>query len=205
VLGLCPHGTSSFMLSDDLLREIEAGKRFSTDDKTTEREELDLAVRRITRYLKGLEEYGWPLDFVPVFVSGILSDNSPPNGRVAERVNRLNALLDGRVTLEMTTLDRFFEKLAGSGAEVPEYSGDFTDWWADGVGSTPEAVKIYRDAQRKRNLAAALDPERKYTDMDLWKRSGRNMMLYAEHTWGHSASVSDPYSTLVSALQLKKT
>ena len=73
VLGLCPHGTSSFMLSDDLLREIESGKRFTTDAETTEREEIDLAARRITRYLAGLEEYGWPLDFIPVFVSGVLS------------------------------------------------------------------------------------------------------------------------------------
>ena len=205
VLGLCPHGTSSFMLSDDLLREIESGKRFTTDAETTEREEIDLAARRITRYLAGLEEYGWPLDFIPVFVSGVLSDNSPPNGRVAERVTRLNALFGGRVTLEMTTLDAFFEKLEKSCADVPEYYGDFTDWWADGVGSTPEAVKIYREAQRKRNLTAALDPEGKYTDRALWKRSGRDMMLYAEHTWGHSASVSDPYRSLVAEMGLKKT
>ena len=31
------------------------------------------------------------------------------------------------------------------------------------------------------------------------------MMLYAEHTWGHSASVSDPYSSLVAEMNLKKT
>ena len=205
VLGLCPHGTSSFMLNDDLLREIESGKRFSTSAECTEREETDLACRRITRYLAGLEESGWPLPFVPVFVSGILSDNSPPNGRVAERVNRLNALLEGSVSLEMTTLDAFFEKLEASCPDIPEYSGDFTDWWADGITSTPDAVKIYREAQRKRNLAALLDPERKNTDMALWRQSGRNMMLYAEHTWGHSASVSDPYKPLVTEMGLKKT
>lgn len=205
VLGLCPHGTSSYMLNDDLLWEIESGKRFTTDAETTEQEEIDLAAKRITRYLAGLEEFGWPLDFVPVFVSGIYSDNSPPNGRVAERVNRLNALFGGNVTLEMTTLDSFFEKLEASGTDIPEYSGDFTDWWADGVGSTPEAIKIYREAQRKRNLAALLDPEKKSMDRELWRKSGRNMMLYAEHTWGHSASVSDPYKSLVSEMGLKKT
>ena len=205
VLGLCPHGTSSYMLNDDLLREIESGKRFTTNAEVTEQEELDLAAKRITRYLAGLEEFGWPLNFVPVFVSGIYSDNSPPNGRVAERVNRLNALFKGQVILEMTTLDAFFEKLEASGADIPEYSGDFTDWWADGIGSTPEAVKLYREAQRKRNLAALLDPEKKYIDQKLWKQSGRNIMLYAEHTWGHSASVSDPYKSLVSEMGLKKT
>ena len=205
VLGLCPHGTSSFMLHDDLLREIESGKRFSTDAETTEREELDLAAKRITRYLAGLEESGWPLDSVPVFVSGILSDNSPPNGRVAERINRLNRLFGGQIVLKMTILDTVFEQLEASGVDIPEYSGDFTDWWADGIASTPEAVKLYREAQRKRNLAAVLDPDKKNTDMALWRQSGRDMMLYAEHTWGHSASVSDPYKSLVAEMHLKKT
>ena len=204
VLGLCPNGVSSFMLNDDILRDIESGKILSTDAENTEREEIELAARRITRYLASLEEHGWPLNFVPVFVSGVLSDNAPPNIRVAERVARLNERLSGQVTLAMTTLDAFFEKLENAGADIPEYAGDWTDWWADGVGSTPEAVKLYREAQRCRNLAALLDPEKRCMDGALWRESGRNLMLYAEHTWGHSASVSDPYSSLVHAMTMKK-
>jgi len=204
VLGLCPRGTSSFMLNDDFLREIEGGRLFTTDAETTEAEELSLAEARITRYLAGLEESGWPLDFVPVFVSGILSDNSPPNARVAERINILNQRFGNRITLEMTTLDAFFGKLAASGAEIPEYAGDWTDWWADGIGSTPQSVKLYREAQRCRNTAALLDPGGKYTDESLLREAGKNMMLYAEHTWGHSASVSDPYSTLSASMLMRK-
>ena len=205
VLGLCPRGISSFMLNDDILQAIESGKLLSTDAQTTEQEEMEIAEKRITRYLAGLEEHGWPLDFVPVFVSGILSDNSPPNGRVAERINKLNERFGGRVTLGMTTLDAFFEKLESAGTEIPEYAGDWTDWWADGIGSTPEAVKMYREAQRSRALAVLLDPEGRFTDAGLRKEAGDNLMLYAEHTWGHSASVSDPYSTLVNSMHMKKT
>ena len=205
VLGLCPRGTSSFMLDDDILRDIESGRLLSGNAETTDRDELEIAVKRITRYLAGLEESGWPLDFIPVFVSGILSDNSPPNGRVAERVNRLNEMFGGRVTLRMATLDQFFRNLEDSGAEIPEYAGDWTDWWADGIGSTPEAVKMYREAQRNRNTAALLDPEGRYTDDALRREAGENMMLFSEHTWGHSASVSDPFSTLVHSMEMKKT
>ena len=205
VLGLCPRGTSSFMLEDDILRDIESGRLFTADAETTDRQETEIALKRITRYLAGLEEFGWPLDFVPVFVSGILSDNSPPNGRVAERVNRLNRLFGGKVVLRMTTLDAFFRKLEAAGAEIPAYAGDWTDWWADGVGSTPDAVKLYREAQRCRNLAALLDPGGRYSDDALRRQAGENLMMYAEHTWGHSASVSDPYSTLVSSMNMKKT
>ena len=204
VLGLCPNGVSSFMLNDDVLAAIERGKIFSSDAETTEREEMELAQKRITRYLSGLEDHGWPLDFVPVFVSGILSDNSPPNGRVAERIKKLNERFCGQITLEMTTLDAFFEKLEKAGLPIPEYSGDWTDWWADGVGSTPRSVKMYREAQRKRNLAALMDPEQKLMNRALYQQSGRDMMLYAEHTWGHSASVSDPYSTLTAEMHMKK-
>ena len=205
VLGLCPHGISSSMLRDDFLEAIESGKLLSTDVETTEREEMELAEQRILRYLHSLEEHGWPLNFVPVFVSGVLSDNSPPNGRVAERLKHLTERFGGQVTLRMTTLDAFFEKLENAGTAIPEYAGDWTDWWADGVGSTPEAVKIYREAQRSRNLAAQMDPQKQFLDQELWQSSGRDMMLYAEHTWGHSASVSDPYLSLVSEMQLKKT
>ena len=205
VLGLCPRGTSSFMLNDDFLREIESGRLFTTDAETTDAEEMDLAEARITRYLAGLEESGWPLDFVPVFVSGILSDNSPPNARVAERINRLNRRFGGRVILRMSTLDAFFGEQSSSGAEIPEYAGDWTDWWADGIGSTPEAVKLYRQAQRCRNTAALLDPDGTFTDDALRREAGENMMLFAEHTWGHSASVSDPYSTLAASMLLRKT
>ncbi len=204
VLGLCPRGTSSFMLNDDILQDIERGKLFTTDAETTEKEETDLAEKRIIRYLESLEEYDWSLDFVPVFVSGILSDNSPPNGRVAERVNKLNERFHGQVVLEMTTLDAFFRKLEQSGTEIPEYTGDWTDWWADGIGSTPEAVKLYREAQRSRDLAVLLDPDGRYTDEDLRKKTSENLMLFAEHTWGHSASVSDPFSSLVAAMHMKK-
>ena len=205
VLGLCPHGTSSSMLRDDFLQRIDSGRLFTTDAETTEREEMDLAAARITRWLKGLEDADWPLSFAPVFVSGILSDNSPPNGRVAERISRLNERFGGRVTLRMTTLDEFFRSLEASGAEIPEYAGDFTDWWADGVGSTPQAVKLYREAQRSRHLADLMDPGRRYMDEALRESAGRNMMLYAEHTWGHSATASDPALSLVTAMTLKKT
>ncbi len=205
VLGLCPHGTSSFMLRDDFLEDIEGGRLFSQSAERTGEEEEELAVTRIERYLAGLEESRWPLSFVPVFVSGILSDNSPPNGGVAERVNRLNARFGGRITLRMTTLDAFFRALEEEKTDIPEYAGDFTDWWADGVGSTPEAVKIYREAQRSCRLAHLLDPEGRFSDPELHSRAGRNMMLYAEHTWGHSATASDPALSLVNAMSLKKT
>ena len=205
VLGLCPHGFSSYMMRDDVRRQMESGRLLTTDERTTEAEELSLACQRIGDYLDDLERKGWPLDFIPVFVSGVLSDNAPPNGRVAERVRRLNERMGDRVTLRMATLEDVFSRLEAAGVEIPEYAGDWTDWWADGVGSTPGAVQLYRQAQRNRRMATMLTSEGEEDDPALRASSGRAMMLFAEHTWGHSASVSDPYQPLVQTLLMKKT
>lgn len=62
------------------------------------------------------------------------------------------------------------------------YTGDFTDWWADGVGSTPAAVKMYLEAQRNYDVAKKLDPEGHFSDPALVEQAEHNMMLYAEHT-----------------------
>ena len=31
------------------------------------------------------------------------------------------------------------------------------------------------------------------------------LLLYAEHTWGHSATVTNPYDTMVTNLDMRKT
>ncbi len=37
------------------------------------------------------------------------------------------------------------------------------------------------------------------------EQAAENLMLYAEHTWGYSSSVSEPWETLVGDLEMKKT
>ncbi len=88
--------------------------------------------------------------------------------------------------------------------EIPTYSGDWNDWWADGVGSTPAPTKIYKDAQRKYNLCYKLDPEEKLGETEWIKAAEQQMMMYAEHTWGYSSSVSEPWNTLVNDLDYRK-
>ena len=108
---------------------------------------------------------------------------------------RLNDLFGGCVVLEMTTLDAFFEKLEASGADIPEYTGDFTDWWADGIASTPEAVKLYRDAQRKRNLAAHntfCDRARGDSDKTFGRSSRRDAFEHLERIGNYIIVVGDP-------------
>ncbi|MBQ6564391.1 MAG: glycosyl hydrolase [Clostridia bacterium] len=204
-LGLVPHGNSSYLLFDDVRAEMNRRALFHTDAAATEQEELELVRKRLIRYLEGLEASGYPFEHVPMMVSGVISDNAPPNIRIAERAEKINAMLGDLVHVEMATLDTFFDAIVSSGVEIPVCRGDFTDWWADGVGSTPKAVKLYREAQRCHDVAAKLDPEKRFLDPALIEAAEENMMLYAEHTWGYSSSISEPWNTMVGSVGMKKS
>jgi hypothetical protein len=80
------------------------------------------------------------------------------------------------------------------GANISEHSGEWTDWWANGVASGPREVAASRSA--KRSLAAAASP--------VWgtmpeeprpavRSTYHDLCLFDEHTWGANISVSQPY------------
>ncbi|MCL4408597.1 MAG: glycosyl hydrolase, partial [Thermotogae bacterium] len=77
--------------------------------------------------------------------------------------------------------------------------------WADGMGSTPGIVKLFRDAQRKWFICKALDPKDNLGDKKLMDEVSDDLMMYAEHTWGYSASVSEPWDTMTNIIDLRKS
>jgi hypothetical protein len=200
---LCPHGGTSYLIFDDIREELGGSIRTSGVEET-KKKEIEIAQTRILRYVENLDKEGYQYDFFPLMVSGAITDNAPPNEDIAKRVNELNKIFNGKVTIKMVTLDEFFQKVRSSEVTIPTYEGDFTDWWADGVGSTANAVKVCREAQRKYDLCEKLDPENKLGDAELLEKAAENIMLYAEHTWGYSSSISEPWDSLVACLEKKK-
>ena len=166
---------------------------------------MEIARTRLERYLANLEEEGYPYDLAPFMVSGAITANAPPNRKIAERVNELNSLYQGRITFKMVTLEQFFAEVEKNCENIVTYKGDWNDWWADGIGSTPAAVKIFCDARRKYRICKKLDEQGRLGDEQLMDQAAENLMLYAEHTWGYSSSVSEPWETLVGDLEMKKT
>ena len=165
----------------------------------------ELSKRRLFAYARQLQEDGFPFDFCPILVSGLCTDNSPPGPRIAEFMHRWNAENGDQIQLEMTTLDHFFAQVEKHAADLPVYRGDWTDWWADGVCSTPFPVAHYREAVRKFRLCRFMDPQCAVVSSELMKAARQDLMLYSEHTWGHSASVSDPAHPMVNLLDMRKT
>jgi len=200
-----PHAGSSYMLFDEIYKKSKADLLLTKGEAETEEVEISVFSERLERYLKNLEDEGYPYDFVPFMVSGCITDNAPPNERIAERAAYINEKFAGQLNVEMTTLDRFFTHVKENCTDIPVYSGDWTDWWADGVGSTPQVVKNFRDAQRKFDLCKKLDPDCKLGNVSYMESAAENLTFYAEHTWGYSSSVMEPWETLVGDLELKKS
>ena len=167
-------------------------------------DQFAIVEENIFTYVEDLEAENYPYDFIPNMISGAFTDNAPPNGRLMEMIHQWNRKHGKQIHIELVTLNEFFDMLRQQNIDIPTYSGDWPDWWADGVGSTPAPTKIYRDAQRKYRLVQKLDPQHKLGNYDLFKEAEYQLMLYAEHTWGYATSVSEPWNTLVNDLDYRK-
>lgn len=202
---LPPHGGTSYITYDEFHNKIINHQILNISPEDTEETEKKIATIRIQRFLENLEEEGYPYSLVPFMVSGAITDNAPPSAEIAKRVNQLNDYYKGKIHFQMVTLEQFFAKVEEQCQNIPVYSGDWNDWWADGVGSTPAAVKIFCDARRKYDICKKLDANNNFGNAELVDKAAENMMLYAEHTWGYSSSVSEPWETMVGDLEMKKT
>ncbi len=156
------------------------------------------ARTRIKAYVDGLISQGYEYDFVTVSVSGNMTDNSPASLKVLEFIDRYNAE-GGDIELKLATLDEFFARVEQI-ENLPEYAGDWTDWWADGVSSTPADMIQYRAASRMYDVACKLDPDRKIGGAENYRSALYNLMFYAEHTWGYSSSITEPCHAQVNNL-----
>ena len=137
-------------------------------------------------------------------MSGVFSDNAPPSAEIMETIRAYNEKYGQEVRVEMVSLQELYAAIAPKLTDAPVYRGDWTDWWANGVGSTPYAVKHYKDADHRWQLANRLDPDAEARYPALSETVQDNLMLYAEHTWGHSSTITNPYDTMVLNLDMRK-
>lgn len=158
-----------------------------------------LSIQRIAAYVDSLRAGGYELPFSPVSVCSYTTDNASPSLKTVEFCERFNEG-DHGIELKLVTLDEFFEAVVASGMDIPTHRGDWTDWWADGMGSTPAEVTQYRAAARSLHLASKLDPQEQLANPGDYASAYANLMFYGEHTWGHSSSITEPFHPQVNNL-----
>lgn len=159
-----------------------------------------LLEKRLPIYLRRVEADGWTADWFVVAASGLLTDNAPPSEMVADRIARWNAAHTD-VRIQMVTLNELVD--LAKRHEKPTLGGDCPDWWADGVAGDPEAVALFRHAQRQRRLLSDLARLEPSARVDLTALD-ESLALYAEHTSGHAGSVRHPSNLTAHQLRLRK-
>lgn len=148
VLGLQPNHAVNWMMRNRLGEDADAGTSFS-----------DQLHTNLDKYLTECETEGYSYDFIVTAVSGVFSDNAPPSAEIMETIRAYNEKYGQEVRVEMVSLQELYAAIAPKLTDAPVYRGDWTDWWANGVGSTPYAVKHYKDADHRWQLANRLDPD----------------------------------------------
>ena len=135
----------------------------------------------------------------------MFSDNAPANLDIITTINAFNQRFGEEVILRMGTLQELYLLIREKVTDAPVYCGSMNDWWGNGVGSTPYAVKHYKEGLRLAHICDALEKKTNYCNEKLCEIGEENALLYAEHTWGHSATITNPYDTMVANLDIRKT
>lgn len=190
VMGLVENKTPNFMTQN-----YQKG--------TEKKAHVDVVKDNIREYIDLCLEHGYKYDFIPMSVSGVFSDNAPPNLEIIELITEFNKKYGEEIHIEMVTVEQLYEKIKDKVANSNTYKGDLTDWWAHGVPSTPYSLKHYKEAQRMYNLCERVDPEHKVISEKFEREAEDNILLYAEHTWGHSSTITNPYDTMVLNLDMR--
>ncbi len=177
--------------TDTRYRPPRRGEFYPTDEAS-----LRKAHARLCGRLAELEARGYQYPVLPLSVTNEWRmDNDPPFLGLADFVAAWNRL-KLQPELRMTTVTQAIEAVRPQvDADLPEYAGEFPDWWANGCASGPREVAASRRA--KRNLTAALSPvwgaapdARTRTEAD---RLLRQLCLFDEHTWGSADSIGLPH------------
>ncbi|MCX6994196.1 MAG: hypothetical protein NT011_13785 [Kiritimatiellaeota bacterium] len=140
------------------------------------------------------QKAGFALDSVAVSMTNQWRiDNDPPCDLIPDFVAAWNA--EGLMPkLIFTTATKALEVIRASAANIPVISGEWTDWWANGIASTPRELSASRKA--KRILDALESPlySTKIIAADTVDRCTRRLCRFDEHTWGSWNSAALPES-----------
>ena len=148
---------------------------------------------RIFEYTDELAEKDYPYSMVQVRYT-VGGDNGPPDPDLADCVRGWNEKYASPRIVIATASEMFAEFERRHGRSVPEVRGDFNGYWEDGAASTARETAMSRAAAGRLAQAEALwsildrDGFPAGEDDEAW----RQVVLFSEHTWGASDSVSDP-------------
>ncbi|NEE04206.1 glycoside hydrolase family 38 N-terminal domain-containing protein [Phytoactinopolyspora halotolerans] len=141
------------------------------------------------------EPYPW--DVIHLRVQGHFSDNAPPRLIHSDIVRRWNETWAFPQLRLSTNADFFRQAEQRVGSRIPTFTGDWGDWWVEGVGSgarpqamTRRAQALVTDAQTVSSMSRMLAGQGLHDEHEHSSRVYSSISLFNEHTWG----ASDPWT-----------
>lgn len=169
----------------------------------------------ICDYVKRLEEGGYQWDFAFLTATNPpMYDNNCPDAGLADLIRRYNE--EGHeYKVRFATPEMLRDKLlsyesSADGGAFPVYAGDWTDYWNFGSASTARETKVSRLAARALESVDMLECMTGFGDkryQEAKQEAKLNALIYGEHTWGASQSISWPqdYESISQEMQKKVT
>ena len=148
----------------------------------------------------------YPYDIMGLRVQNGFADNAPPTMVLAETVQEWNATYAWPKLRISTNRDFFSELEQRVGDQINTFTGDWTDWWVDGVGSAALPLGLNRQTQATIRTAQTLHTLAGNTTAQASiNQVYEEAALFDEHTWGSADPWDDKLETFDSgALQWGK-
>ncbi|MEQ9032311.1 MAG: glycoside hydrolase family 38 C-terminal domain-containing protein, partial [Aggregatilineales bacterium] len=153
---------------------------------------IDKAYPKVQGYIQQLQDKGYQQDFAFLqIISSFQWDNAGPEELLVKFVQDWNAR-GWQPRMNIVSLDELFARIQTD--EVR--SGDWTDWWAQGINSSAYETALNRETHGRlyavQQLGALLQQLPDSPDYPLVEDENiwRDMALYDEHTWGSSESIT---------------
>ncbi len=162
---------------------------------------LDAMAEGLARYEQKLAQQNYPHDFAYLSLTHqSFWDNNPPYPAAYELIRRWNA--EGRTPhIRFITPDELLDK--AKAMTLPEYAGDWTDYWNFGAGSSAHETRLAHEARCALFAADIVSlqraPTRDIVVPQAMREAYESLTLWDEHTWGNYASVGDPNRDTVDA------
>ncbi|MCC7409928.1 MAG: hypothetical protein IT442_17810 [Phycisphaeraceae bacterium] len=197
---------------------VMSGEHYGAFDRETkaERGSLDAMAEGLSKYLRRLEAKRWPWTWAYLTAThhGAQGDNNPPFPQMFDLIRQWNN--EGRspriVTITPEMLLQKLDSLAPG--ELPEHTGDWTDYWNFGSGSTALEVSLSRRAKARWQSAQLL---RTAKPLHVWPghepytghwptreeanansdQAFEQHLLFDEHTWGCANSMHSRVPSVV--------
>ncbi len=163
----------------------------------TQEHSLERMQEGALEYAKWLEDLGYGEDYAFLTATNPpLYDNNCPDAELPDLIRRYNE--EGHeFRLRLVTAEDLRRRvLVDRTQNMPVYRGDWTDYWNFGCGSTARETRVSRLGRNTLEQSEVIECFRLERNSHLQQAKTDcydSALVFEEHTWGASQSVTDPH------------